>query len=97
MVLSAVLAAVSSAPRGIQTDPTDTARCSFQPYHQPCHPDFDHPASVSIDVCGISPASLCFLCQTPPLVFKGVLSTATARPWAAQGVSTRTRCRPKQP
>jgi hypothetical protein len=50
MRLFAVLAGVSSAASGIQTDPTDTARCSFQPYHQPCHPDFDHPASVSIEL-----------------------------------------------
>jgi hypothetical protein len=45
-----VLAGVSSAASGLQTGPTDTARNSFQPYHQPCHPDFDNPALVSIDV-----------------------------------------------
>jgi hypothetical protein len=55
--------------------------------HQPCHPNFDYPASVSIPVWGISPYALCFLCQTPPLVFKAGLSTAAARLWEVQSVS----------
>ncbi len=48
-------------------------------------PDLAQWASVSIEVCGTTPLSWSFLCQTPPLANRIVLSTATARPYAAQG------------
>ena len=64
--LSAALAGVSSAARGIQTRAAVQTRCSFQPYTQPCQPDLVQWASVSIEVCGTTPASRSFLCQTPP-------------------------------
>src|SRR5437762_1611620 len=97
MLASSVLATVSSAANGIQTEPTTTAKCSFQPYHQLCQPDLLQPASVSMLEWGISPFSRCFLCQTPPPVFRAVLSIATARPATAQGWINSTRYRPKQP
>ena len=95
--MSAALAGVSSAASGIQTAATVTTRWSFQPSTQPCQPDLVQPASVSIEVCGTTPASRCFLCQTPPLACSAVLSIATACPPVAQGSSSPTRYRPGQP
>jgi hypothetical protein len=37
------------------------------------------------------------LCQTPPFVFQGGLSTVTARPWWAQGGNAWPRCRAQPP
>src|SRR5918994_4298955 len=95
--LSAVLAGVSLAASGIQTSQTAMARCSFQPYTQPCQPDLVQWASVSIELWGTLPAFLSFLCHTPPFACKTVLSRASALPLLSQGLSTSTRWRPRQP
>src|SRR5919112_2779173 len=89
--LSAVLAGVSLQQSGIQTSQTQMARCSFHPYTHPCQPDLVQPASVSMELWGTIPASLSFLCHTPPLACKVVLSRATALPLLSQGLSTSTR------
>ena len=85
--LSAVLAGVSLAASGIHTSHTVMARCSFHPYTHPCQPRLVQPASVSMEVWGTMPASLSFLCHTPPLACKTVLSRATALPLFSQGLS----------
>ena len=95
--LSAALAGVSSAARGIQTRAAVQTRCSFQPYTQPCQPDLVQWASVSIEVCGTTPASRSFLCQTPPRARNTVLSMAAARAQSAQGWSRATKWRPRHP
>src|SRR5215216_3718182 len=89
--LSAVLAGVSLAQSGIQTSQTVMAKCSFHPYTHPCQPLLVQSASVSMDVWGTTPASLSFLCHTPPFACKVVLSRATALPLLSQGLSTFTR------
>ncbi len=38
------------------------------------------PASVSMELCGTTPASRCFLCQTPPWAARAALSMAAAGP-----------------
>ena len=61
-------------------------------------PDFDHPASVSIDV-GESPLALYAPCARPPLVFKGLcrLPRPLARGGAPRAAVPRPGCHPKQP
>jgi hypothetical protein len=63
-VLSATLAGVKSAAKGIQTAATVVTRCSFHPYTHPCHPDLVQCASVSMEVWGTIPCSRSFWCQT---------------------------------
>jgi len=53
-------------------------------------------AWVSIDVCGITPCSLCFWCHTPPLALSKVLSIAAALPICSHGLMSCTRYLPKQ-
>ncbi len=79
------LAGVRSAATGSHTLATTATLCSFQPYTQPCQPDFVQAASVSIEVWGTTPASRSFLCHTPPRAPNTVLSMATARPEVAHG------------
>src|SRR5262249_61594840 len=95
--LSATLAMVNSAAKGIQRLPMDTARCNFHPYHQPCHPDLLQCASVSMEVWGTTPASRSFLCQPPPCARTAVLSQAAPWPCCTQGLSALTRERPSRP
>jgi hypothetical protein len=83
--LSASLAGVSATAKGIHIAATVAIRCSFQPYTHPCQPDLVHAASVSIDVCGTTPCSRCFLCHTPPFARSTGLSMEAARPHVAHG------------
>jgi hypothetical protein len=94
--LSATLAGVNSAANGNHTAPTVVTRCNFQPYTQPCHPDFVQCASVSIEVCGTTFASRSFVCHTPPLARSTVLSIAAACPQVSQGWTTSRRDSPGQ-
>src|SRR5262249_56422927 len=77
--------------------PMDTARCTFHPSHQPCHPDLLQCASVSMEVWGTTPASRSFLCQPPPCARTAVLSQAAPWPCCTQGLSALTRERPSRP
>ena len=63
--LSPRVAPVSSAATGLQRLPTVTAQCRFQPYPQPCQPDWLQPAAGSIDEGGITPCSRWGVCHTP--------------------------------
>jgi hypothetical protein len=48
--LSPRFATVNAAATGLHTVLTVTARGRVQPYHQPCQPDWRHPAAVSIEL-----------------------------------------------
>ncbi len=94
--LSAVLAAVSSAAKGTRTT-NGHGQMEFPavPPAMPSRlPTTPLPYRSSMREL---PSFVMLLGQIPPLVFKGGLSTATARPWWAQGLNMFTRCRPKQP
>jgi hypothetical protein len=88
---SAAFAGVMSTAGGIQTAATVVARRSFQPWTQPYRPDLVRWATASIEVCGATPGSRCFLGQTPPRAWSPVLSIAAAGPRSSHGCGRVTR------
>ncbi len=60
--------------------------------------DFVQPASISMRLCGTTPLSLSFLCQSAPSLARStVLSMAAARPQCRHGCISATKWRPRQP